>query len=211
MTGGIDKIVAQSQLIFGWAVNEDARQIALASAALAGQPVIVEAGVFMGRCTCLLAGARKLMGSGKVHCIDPFDCSGDAFSIPHYEKALLESGQGSLEAAFRSNMQACGVDGLVEVHKGKAVDIARTWSTPVDLLLLDGDQSPQGAREAFEAWVPFLKPGGTIILRNTKDKKHAEGHDGHRRLAVEEMVAPRFEAVRQVGATTFAIKSAVGA
>ena len=209
MTGEIDSIVSQSTDIYGWAVNEDARQIALASEALGDNPVIVEVGVFMGRCTCLLAGARKLKGSGKVHCIDPFDCSGDAFSIPYYEKALMETGQSSLEAVFWANMRGCGVDGLVEVHKGKAADIARTWSSPVDLLLLDGDQSPKGAREAFETWLPFLKPGGTIILRNTKDKKHAEGHDGHRRLVVEELVPPRFADKRQVGATTFAIKTAM--
>jgi hypothetical protein len=59
--------------------------------------------------------------------------------------------------------------------------------------------------------VPFLKPGGTIILRNTRDRVYEEGHDGHRRLVAEELVAPRFEAVRQVGATTFAIKSGAGA
>ena len=67
---------------------QDARAIAEASFGLPAAPVIVEVGVFMGRCTLLLAGARKLKGSGSVHCIDPFDCSGDQFSIPYYRKEL---------------------------------------------------------------------------------------------------------------------------
>ncbi len=40
------------------------------------------------------------------------------------------------------------------------------WQDPIDLLVLDGDQSVAGAREAFEAWFPFLKPGGTIAVHN---------------------------------------------
>jgi hypothetical protein len=95
----------------------------------------------------------------------------------------------------------------IEVCKMTAEDAARHWSLPLDLLLLDGDQSPKGARAAYEAWLPHLKTGGTIILRNTKDRAYAAGHDGHRRLAVEELCPPRFADIRQVGATTFAIRA----
>jgi len=94
------------------------------------------------------------------------------------------------------------------VHHGRAAGVAATWELPIDLLLLDGDQSPRGAREAFDSWVPFLKPGGIIVLRNTKPREYAEGHDGHRRLVVEQIFPPRFTDVRLVGATTFARKAA---
>ena len=70
-----------------------------------------------------------------------------------------------------------------------------------------GRRSVAGRRAGgVEAWVGFLRPGGTIILRNTRDRDYAPGHDGHRRLAIEELVAPRWREVRQVGATTFAVK-----
>jgi predicted O-methyltransferase YrrM len=100
-----------------------------------------------------------------------------------------------------------GLEDIVDIHQMRSAEAVRGWTRPIDLLLLDGDQSPQGARAAFEAWEPFLKPGGIIILRNTKDRAYAEGHDGHRRLAVEALVPPRFVDKRQVNATTLAVKA----
>ena len=199
-------IAAASAEIPGWTKGEDAVEVARASAALGGNPVVVEVGVYVGRCSVLLASPLRAKG-GRLHCVDPFDGSGDEFSIPYYRDGLKATGFETLEGVFRHNMQRMGLIDLIEIHKGTAAAVSVGWSTPVDLLLLDGDQSPEGARAAFEAWVPFLKPGGTIILRNTRDRVYAEGHDGHRRLAVEELVAPKFGAVRQVGATTFAVKT----
>jgi predicted O-methyltransferase YrrM len=203
---GIDELVAAAGSIAGWTVGDDARAVALASLALPERATIVEVGVYFGRCTALLAGARRLRGNGMVHCVDPFDGTGDAFSMPHYAVGLSASGFPSFEEAFRHNIDRLGLAQWVTVHRGRDVEVARNWSDPVDLLLLDGDQSPTGARAEYEAWVGFLRPGGTIILRNTRDREYAPGHDGHRRLAIEELVAPRWREVRQVGATTFAVK-----
>ena len=202
----IDEIVAASASVPGWTKGEDARQVAVASFMLPDDPTLVETGVYMGRCTVLLAGARQLRGSGTVHCVDPFDCSGDAFSRPHYIEGLASTGMASLEAAFRRNVSRFHLERWIEIHKDTDVGLAARWSEPLDLLLLDGDQSPGGARAAYEAWTPFLRSGGTIILRNTRDREYAEGHDGHRRLVLSEIHPPRYHNVRQVGATTFAIK-----
>jgi hypothetical protein len=202
----IEEIVAASASVPGWTKGEDARQVALASFALPDGATIIETGVYMGRCTVLLAGARRLRGSGRVHCIDPFDGSGDAFSRTHYLEGLEATGMASFEAAFRRNIASFDLEPWIEVHRDTDVRLAAVWSKPIELLLLDGDQSPRGARAAYEAWVPFLQEGGTLVLRNTRDRKYAEGHDGHRRLVLEEIHPPRYTNIRQVGATTFAIK-----
>jgi predicted O-methyltransferase YrrM len=203
---GIDELVAAAGTIAGWTAGDDARAVALASLALPDPATIVEVGVYFGRCTALLAGARRLRGNGMVHCVDPFDGTGDAFSMPHYAAGLSVSGFNCFEEAFRHNVDRLGLVQWVTVHRGRDVEVARKWSEPIDLLLLDGDQSPAGARAEFEAWVGFLRPGGTIILRNTRDRDYAPGHDGHRRLAIEELVAPHWREIRQVGATTLAVK-----
>jgi hypothetical protein len=203
----IREIVAASTTVPGWTEGEDARRLVLAALEAEDDATIVAIGAFMGRCTVLLGAACRLRGSGKVFSFDPFDCSGDAFSVPHYRDIVRAAGAPSLEAAFRRNIASLGLDPWVEASKATAAEGAANWVRPIDLLLLDGDQSPQGARDAFERWVPFLKRGGTIVLRNTRDRNYAEGHDGHRRLAVEELVPPRFSDIRQVGATTFALKA----
>jgi predicted O-methyltransferase YrrM len=83
--------------------------------------------------------------------------------------------------------------------------VAARWSTSIDLVLLDGDQSPTGAREAYEAWSPHLRTKGIVILGNVHDHPNV-GHDGNSRLAVEELMPPRYSAIRRVGSTLFAVK-----
>lgn len=207
MNADITAIVDAALGIPGWTQREDAEALAQTALRLPGNPVMVEIGAFMGRCTAVLAGACRARGGGRVHCIDPFDGSGDAFSMPHYRKELARLGGASLQDAFHRHLAERGLSDWVEVHVGRAADLARRWRVPVDLLLLDGDQSPQGARSAYEAWLPYLRPGGAIVLRNTAERAYAEGHDGHRRLAMEEIRAPGFHAIRQVNATTFALRA----
>lgn len=201
----IEQIVSESMTVFGWREGAALREIALASLGLRSDATIVECGVFMGRSTALLAGARRLRGSGKAHCVDPFDCSGDAFSIPHYLQALKATGCDSLEEVFRRNMTRLELEPWIEVHRGTSRDVATRWSTSVDLLLLDGDQSPTGAREAYEDWIPHLSTDGIVILGNVHDRPN-EGHDGNTRLAAEELIPPRYSRIRRVGSTVFAVK-----
>jgi methyltransferase family protein len=203
----LENYIQISSTIPGWTRNEDAEELARASFSLGRDAVIVEVGAFLGCCTVLLAGARCVRSSGKVHSVDPFDCSGDAFSLPYYRDIVASLGGGSPRDHFEANIRRAGLSSWVHVHQGRAAEVAATWELPIDLLLLDGDQSPRGAREAFDNWVPFLKPGGIIVLRNTRPREYAEGHDGHRRLVVEQIFPPRFTDVRLVGATTFARKA----
>jgi predicted O-methyltransferase YrrM len=195
-----------SSRIAGWIRGEEARTLALVSHGLPEGAIVVEIGSFLGSGTVLLAGPRKMQGSGKVHCVDPFDCSGDAFSGPVYERILAERGGGTLRERFDENIGRAGLAAWVEVHQGGACEIAQTWTTPVDLLFLDGDQSRQGARAAYESWVPFLKPGGIIAVHNTEPRVYAPDHDGNRRVALEEVVPPRYTDIRLIAATTFARK-----
>jgi MMP 1-O-methyltransferase len=179
-----------------------------ASYSMNGHAVIVEVGTFFGRSAVLLAGARMLRGSGKVHCIDPFDGSGDVFSVPAYRSILEERGGGSLRAYFEATLKRAGLMDWVEIHEGTATDVAAGWSGGIDLLLLDADHSPKGARDAFDAWAPHLKPGGIIVLDNSIPRTYAANHDGNRRVAVEEIIAPHYEAIRHIGSATFARRAA---
>lgn len=200
-------IVKDALKIPGWLPFDDAFEIVRIAFNLPSDSVLVEIGTYFGRSAALLAGARKLVGNGRLHCIDPFDCSGDEFSVPYYLDALRGSNFSSLRQAFESNIERLGLSTWIDVHQGTAVTEAIGWETPIDLLLLDGDQSPAGARSAYNAWVDKLKVGGVIILRNTANREYASGHDGHRRLAIDEIVKPNFTSIMQLSSTTIAIKA----
>lgn len=200
--------LAISQTIPGWRGIPESMAIWEACLNLDADAVVVEIGVFLGRSTALMAGARKLRGSGTVHCVDPFDCSGDAFSIPYYLAILQKEGGGNLREHFDKYMQKANLQDWIKIHQSTAQELALSWGTPVDLLLLDGDQSPRGALEAYQAWIPHLRPGGVLVVGNAPaDGARSEGHDGNCRVAKTCVIQPYFYDIRQVGSTLFARKA----
>ncbi len=200
----LTKYLLISEQLPGWIRGEEAEGLALTCLALPGEPVIVQIGTFFGSSAVLLAGARKLRGFGKIHCVDPFDCSGDDFSVPHYKRLLAQAGGEPLRVYFEQNIRRAVLEGWIEVHEGYAEHVARSWATPIDMLVLGGDQSPAGARAAYESWSPFLKPGGIIAIHNSSPRDYDTTHDGNRRIVLEEIVPPMYTDIRLVVHTTVA-------
>jgi MMP 1-O-methyltransferase len=197
-----------SETIPGWTRGEEARELLRISHSLSAGAILVEIGSFLGASAILLAGPRRICGSGLVHCVDPFDGTGDSFSVPHYERILAEFGSGSLRDHFQRNIHNAGLGPWVRIHQGRADEVARSWTTPLDLLYLDGDQSRTGAREAYDGWVQFLKAGGIIAVHNSAPENYTAEHDGHRFIVEEEIKPPCYNNIRLVCSTTFAMKEA---
>jgi Methyltransferase domain len=195
-----------SAAIPGWTRGAEAEELMRLSHALPAGAQLVEIGAFFGSGSILLAGARRLRGSGMVHCVDPFDGGGDAFSIPYYREILRHSGGGAPRDHFASNIRDAGLAAWVQIHQARAEELAGRWSGMVDLLFLDGDQSPASVREVYRGWIPYLKPGGVIALHNSGPSNRRPGHDGHRCVAEDEIRPPNFADIRLVGSTTFAVR-----
>jgi predicted O-methyltransferase YrrM len=210
-----DRIVApwmrKSDEVTGWCRGAEAYELFQTAYSLVPHDAIIaEVGAFLGSGSILLAGTRAERGAGKLHCIDPFDCSGDAFSVPIYERLIKNAGPDrTMREIFENNIANAGIREWVVTHEGGAVEIARSFTQEIDLLFMDGDQSPAGARAAYDAWMPFLKIGGYIAVHNSgADREYAPGHDGHQRVVVEELMLPRFADVHLTQTTTFGKKIA---
>ena len=204
--GSLGRYISHSRRIPGWTRGAEAVALAQLSYSLPDDAIVVENGCFLGCSTVLLAGARKLRGSGRVHCVDPFDASGDSFSVPIY-RSISESLGGSLRECFEENMRWAGLSDWVEVHQGLGHEVAATWTETIDLLFLDGDQSYDAVQATYRSWSPFIKPGGIIAVHNSAPGEYEEGHDGSMRLAAEVIRPPQYEEVRCTGITTFARKA----
>jgi hypothetical protein len=195
--------VRRAAQIPGWTRGTEADALALANRSLKGDAVVVEIGAFMGSATVVLAGARKLAGTGMVHCVDPFDGSGDSFSVPVYAQMEADLGMNARQR-FDQSISDAGVADFVTVHHGTAESIAPTWDLPIDVLFMDGDQSPTGARSAFDLWEPWLRTGGLVVLTNSAPRHFDDDHDGQFRVADQLVVAPWYENRRVIGTSTFA-------
>jgi hypothetical protein len=139
-----------------------------------------------------------------VHVVDPFDFSGDAFSVPVYRRIGASIPEGMRER-FERNVARVGLTPWVELHQGRAVDVAATWTKTIDMLVLSADFSVTGARAVYDAWERFLRPGGLLALQNSNYKGYAPGHDGNHRVLVEELCPPRFSEPWFAGDYGFAI------
>ncbi len=205
-TGPIVQYFHAAENVPGWLRGEEARAMASTIWSLPDECVIVEIGSFLGSSSVLLAGTRKLRGSGKVHCVDPFDGSGDSYSVPVYTELHKQYAGQSLRECFDGNVQRARVKDWIEVHQGTATEVAQKWNRPVDLLFLDGDHSPNGARLAYESWYPKLKVNGIIAVHNTGPRVYDKDHDGSQLIALNEIKPPRYTDIRLVEWTTFARK-----
>lgn len=197
--------IAVAESIPGWVTASELAEKFDHAYNLPEDALIVEIGVFLGRSTLVTAGARNMRGSGRVVAIDPFDASGDEFSVPVYQQ--IERGlKRSLKEQFLDNIRSARLESYVVPCVGTAESAVESQKEKIDMLILDGDQSPQGARSAYDAWIPFLKSGGILVVHNSADRVYEKGHDGHRQLIVESVKSPDFEDVHCVRMTTFARK-----
>ena len=203
--GPFSEYITASEKITGWARGPEAIELARVANSLPTDALVVEIGSFLGSSAVLLAGGRKLAGSGLVHCVDPFDGSGDAHSTPVYSD-VIDSLARPIRDQFEQNVRAAGVYEYVVVHEGTAEDVGATWRDPIDMLFLDGDQSPAGAKSAYESWIPFLKPGGVVAVHNSAERLYSPEHDGHRRVVLESIVPPEYAEIRTIATTTFALR-----
>lgn len=201
-----DRYTTQSLGVPGWRGRNELETFAKVSRGLPVDAVIVEIGVFFGSGTISVAGARQIIGSGSVFCVDPFDGSGDDFSSPYYADIIHKRSELTPRGHFENNLKNAGLSDRVQIYEGLAQSAAVDWSTPIDMLFLDGDQSPVGARAAYESWVPWLKKGGIIALGNSNERVYDPTHMGNRLLVLNEIAPPNYDSVQCVDGATFARK-----
>jgi Methyltransferase domain len=63
--------------------------------------------------------------------------------------------------AFNNAGVACPVHIL-----GDTVEIAKTWTEPLDYLFIDDDHGETHLRDEIRLWLPFLKPNGIIAFHD---------------------------------------------
>ncbi len=203
--GPVGPYLAYAWPIPGWLGRNEGLALAQVCYDLPTNAVVVEIGSFLGKSAVVFAGARKLRGSGAVHCIDPFDASGDAFSAPVYQ-SIANKKRLPLRQRFDAHIARAGLNDWVRVHQGTAASVAAGWTQPIDLLFLDGDHSPKGAQLAYNLWAPFLRVGGIVALHNSTERTYDPSHEGNRLLAKHSIRPPQYGEIVSVDITTLARK-----
>lgn len=142
------------------------------------KPEIVEIGSWLGKSAVVFGAALEKRGSGNVHCIDPFDASGDKRSEERYKNESSQIGN-ELFTQFKQNINNCGVSAYIRPHVGLSCAIAERWNTEIDLLFVDGDHSYSGVASDFEHFSPWVKIGGMVCFHDTWLSPPDDGTEFH--------------------------------
>jgi hypothetical protein len=123
--------------------------------------------------------ALKENGVGKLYAIDPHTKTewNDTDSVDTYE-------------ILKGNVNALGLDGVVEILRNTSDNVANDWNRGIDILFIDGDHSYEGAKRDWDLFSPFVKPFGSVIFHDTlwdlkPDPKYARSDMGVPRLVDE--------------------------
>lgn len=59
-----------------------------------------------------------------------------------------------------------------EYIHGASVDVARSWSVPLNLVYIDGDHTHTSVQEDIEVWEPHLLFGGLMVFDDYEQPRH---------------------------------------
>ena len=86
----------------------------------------------------------------------------------HHEPDLVDAEIGVMDTLpiFRRTVFDAGLEGTVVALVGESTTVARHWSTPLQLLFIDGGHGTDPAHADYEHWVPKVAIGGTLLIHD---------------------------------------------
>ncbi len=111
----------------------------------------VEIGSYTGASSVMIG--KGMRGGGRLYCVDTWENDG------------MTEGKRDTFETFKENIK--GLEGIVTPLRGRSVDVAASFETPLDFLFIDGDHSYEGVKADVDAWFGKLKSGGIIVMHDT--------------------------------------------
>src|SRR3954469_2993468 len=160
---------------------------------------VVEIGVYEGASAAALCAAMR--PDAELHLIDPFG---------HHPTAL-PAGWGAIEQASRRVVARAAHrhDGpRVIWHVERSEDTGRRWSTPVDVVFIDGDHAEAATRSDWELFSPHVTAGGHVLFHDAIGPQALPGPSA---VVAEISELPGWEVAAEVDRTLALTRAARGA
>ncbi|WP_263408895.1 class I SAM-dependent methyltransferase [Terriglobus tenax] len=129
--------------------------------------VFVEIGTWLGASSAYMASKiRQGNRDVTMYAIDNFTAEGSNAPLP---QQAMEFG-GSFFHVFRENLAKCGVADMVKPIVGDSTDTAKQFEDgSLDFVYIDACHQYKKVKQDIEAWLPKVKPGGTIAGHDYDD------------------------------------------
>ena len=148
----------------------DAEGLALYAAGLEGAAVgpLLEIGTYCGKSAIYLGAAARERGT-VVFTVDHHRGSEEnQAGWEHHDPRLVDPRTGRMDTLpfFRRTIEEAGLDDAVVAVIADSPTVARSWATPLGLCFVDGGHAYDVARADYEAWSPFVAPGGMLVFHD---------------------------------------------
>ena len=130
---------------------------------------MLEIGSYCGKSACYLGAAVQQRGRGTLFCVDHHRGSEEnQAGWMHHEPDLVDHDTGLIDTlpVFRRTVFEAGLEHVVVAVVGDGPRVARSWSTPLALLFIDGGHGEEPARLDFELWTPHVADDGLLVIHD---------------------------------------------
>lgn len=162
------RLFALAETVTGFMPADEGRALFDAAGRYLRGGVAVEIGTYCGKSTVLLAAAA--IGSGGVlYTVDHHHGSEEHQpGWEYHDGAMVDPVSGRFDTlpAFRRTLDALDLDEAVVAVIGRSDVVARGWRTPLEFLFIDGGHSERAARQDFDGWAKWVRPGGALVIHD---------------------------------------------
>ena len=128
----------------------------------------LEIGSYCGKSTIYLGAAARARGR-LLYALDHHRGSEEnQVGWEWHEPDLVDSDLGVLDTlpVFRRTIHDAGLEQTVVAVVGSSVDVARSWTTSLGLVFIDGGHGEVPAHADYEHWSPKLVSGGLLLIHD---------------------------------------------
>jgi len=157
----------------------DDEGLALHGAGLVGGRIgpLLEVGTYCGKSAVYLGAAARAVGSVCFTVDHHRGSEENQAGWEHHDPRIVDPRTGKIDTLgwFRRTIEAAGLEDAVVGVIGDSPTVARYWRTPLGLCFIDGGHAEAVARADYEAWSPWVAPGGLLVFHDVFEDPAAGG------------------------------------
>lgn len=174
---------------------------ALAAADAVPDAPFVEVGSYCGRSTVWLGGAARETGRVLFAVDHHFGSEENQPGWEWHDESLVDDRTGRMDTLpfFRATILDAGLADVVLAVVGDSPTVARTWTTPLSFLFIDGGHGVEPATLDYELWTPHVAPGGTLAIHDVFPDPDDGGRPPYENIYLPAIESGRFVDVSSTG------------
>lgn len=128
----------------------------------------VEIGTYCGKSTVYLGAAAEQCAATIVTIDHHRGSEEHQPGWEYHDESLVDPHTGTLDTSsrFRRTIFDAGLEETVIGMLATSSTAAKVWSTPADVVFIDGGHSMQAAQTDLHGWAPWVRVGGALLIHD---------------------------------------------